>query len=56
MIIILKFRIFKISDIDQGINTQNKRNRIFQGLKKFKWKENKSQFYRIQDYVMHTKY
>ena len=55
MIIILKFRIFKISDIDQGINTQNKRNRIFQGLKKFKWKENKSQFYRIQDYVMHTK-
>ena len=24
--------------------------------KKIKWKENKSQFYRIQDYVMHTKY
>ena len=35
------------------INTPYKKNRIFQQLKKIKWKE-KKQYYRIQDYIMHT--
>ena len=64
MMIILNFWIFNLSNIDlvihyqTYINTPYKRNRNFQRFwkNKFKWKENKSQFYRIQDYVMHTKY
>ena len=59
MMIILNFWIFKISDIDQGIHEHPiQKKYAFSAFlkKKIKWKENKSQFYRMQDYVMHTKY
>ena len=55
--IILNFQVFKLSDIDQGLHKHAiQKSRNFQRF----WKKNlsekkKSQNYRIQDYVMHTK-
>ena len=57
MMIILNLWIFKLSDINQGIHKhaiQKKKKFAAFLKKKFKWKE-QSQYYRIQDYVMHTK-
>ena len=59
MIIILNFGFFKLSDIDQGVHQHSiQKKKEFSAFlkKKIKWKESKSQFYRIQNYVMHTKY
>ena len=54
--IILKFWIFKLSDIDQYKKTPYKINTIFQRFwKKILSEKKKSHYYCIQDYVMHTK-
>ena len=55
--IILNFWTFKLSDIDQAyVKSSYKRNRNFQRFwKKSLSEKRKSQYHRIQDYVMHTK-